>query len=131
MGLTDDQAEELFDFTAGNFLVRGEIFVKGVSRIYVTESKILRKQAGVADLLEQLDKISLTPENKQISSDIFEESVVNKSDQNLVELLQSKIGNLEKQLADQRLRTKEAYDEGFAECERQWRTKPRVVRFLK
>jgi uncharacterized protein YlxW (UPF0749 family) len=66
-----------------------------------------------------------------VTNDIFEEAVENKNEQNLVELLQSKITDLEKQLADQKLRTKESYEEGFAECEKEWRTKPRVVRFLK
>lgn len=49
IGLTNEEKEELYDFTAGNFYVRGEMFKKGVSRIYVPESSITRKQAGVSE----------------------------------------------------------------------------------
>jgi len=40
-------ADELFDLDAGNFFVRGSIFKKGVSKIYVEESSITRKLAFV------------------------------------------------------------------------------------
>ena len=120
MGLTEEEKEELFDFTAGYFYVRGEMFKKGVSKIFVPESGITRKQAGVDDSVQVI-----------VANDIFEEAVENKNEQNLVELLQSKIGDLEKQLADKEIKIKEAYEKGFIECDTEWRNKSRVVRFLK
>lgn len=113
-------ADELFDLTAGNFFVRGEIFQKGISKIYVEESKITRKEAGVAH-----------EEVKQSDYDVFEEAVENKNEQNLVEILDEKIANLEKQLADQKVKTDQAYSEGFLKADQQWRSKGKIERLLK
>jgi len=119
MGLTQKQADELFDFTAGNFYVRGEMFVKGVSRIFVPESEITRKQAGVVPTatVKSLD-------------DILERAVENKTDQTLVEVLQLKIGDLEKQLAQEKIKSSQQYAEGFLASENNWKDKSKVEKFL-
>ena len=113
-------ADELFDLTAGNFFVRGEVFQKGISKIYVEESEITRKQAGVAH-----------EEVKKSDYDVFEEAVENKNEQNLVDILDEKIANLEKQLKDQKIKTDQAYSEGFLKSEQQWKSKGKIERLLK
>ncbi|MCP6727058.1 MAG: DUF87 domain-containing protein [Patescibacteria group bacterium] len=122
-------ADELFDLKAGNFFVRGEIFKQGVSRIYVEESNITRKQAGVAD--EELKKLEQIQTKLSAEEDLFEKAVENKNDQNLVEILQNKIADLEKQLADQKIKTAHAYNDGFLKSETQWKEKGRFERLLK
>lgn len=117
MGLSQEQADELFDFTAGNFYVRGEMFKKGVSRIYVTESKITRKQAGVSETQ------TLREVHNQTNNKIFENAVENKNSQTLVEILQEEIAELKKQLAEQKIKTKQAWSEGFLKCDQQWKDK--------
>ena len=126
-------ADQLFDLEAGYFFVRGSIFKKGVSRIYVEESNITRKQAGVADQDQQLGELSLHKNAKRmvIEDQIFEQAVENKNDQNLVEILQNKIADLEKQLADQKIKTSHAYNDGFLKSETQWKEKGRFERLLK
>ncbi len=122
-------ADELFDLKAGNFFVRGEIFKQGVSRIYVEESNITRKQAGVAD--DELKKLEQIQTKLSAEEDLFEKAVENKNDQNLVEILQNKIADLEKQLADQKIKTAHAYNDGFLKSETQWKEKGRFERLLK
>lgn len=112
MGLSQEQADELFDFTAGNFYVRGEMFKKGVSRIFVPESSITRKQAGVAE-----------DETESTMNTILEDAVEGKTSQTLVDVLQAKIGDLERQLAEQKIKTKQAWSEGFMKCDKQWKDK--------
>jgi len=121
MGLTQEQADELFDFTVGNFYVRGEMFKKGVSRIFVPESKITRKIAGVAE----------EPTKPTNSDDLFQVAVENKNQQSLVEILQGTIADLKKQLADQRAKTTQAFSEGFQASEKNWKDKSKLERLLK
>jgi len=122
-------ADQLFDLEAGYFFVRGSIFKKGVSRIYVEESNITRKQAGVAD--DELKKLEHIQTKLTAEEDLFEKAVENKNDQNLVEILQNKIADLEKQLADQKIKTSHAYNDGFLKSETQWKEKGRFERLLK
>jgi len=122
-------ADQLFDLEAGYFFVRGSIFKKGVSRIYVEESSITRKQAGVAD--DELKKLEQIQTKLTAEEDLFEKAVENKNDQNLVEILQNKIADLEKQLADQKIKTSQAFNEGFLKSETQWKEKGRIERLLK
>ncbi len=122
-------ADQLFDLEAGYFFVRGSIFKKGVSRIYVEESNITRKQAGVAD--DELKKLEQIQTKLSAEEDLFEKAVENKNDQNLVEILQNKIADLEKQLADQKIKTSHAYNDGFLKSETQWKEKGRFERLLK
>ncbi len=122
-------ADELFDLKAGNFFIRGEIFKQGVSRIYVEESNITRKQAGVAD--DELKKLEQIQTKLSAEEDLFEKAVENKNDQNLVDILQNKIADLEKQLADQKIKTSHAYNDGFLKSETQWKEKGRFERLLK
>ena len=117
MGLSQVQADELFDFTAGNFYVRGEMFKKGVSRILVKESDITRKQAGVSE--------ESTKSTDNIDT-IFEDAVENKNSQTLVEILQAEVIELRKQLAEQKIKTKQAWSEGFLTCDKQWKDKSRL-----
>lgn len=127
MGLTNEQKEELFDFTAGNFYVRGEMFKKGVSRIFVPESKITRKQAGVANQSSEAKREEIKQKLAEMT-DIFETAVENKNDQSLVEILQEKITDLEKQLAHQKIKTDQAWSEGFQTCDKQWKSKSKLER---
>lgn len=119
MGLTQEQADELFDFTAGNFYVRGEIFKKGVSRILVSESSITRKLAGVAESAKSAKPV-----------DIFEDAVENKNEQSLVDILQGKISDLEKQLAQEKIRSSQQWSEGFQKSEKQWKEKSKLEKML-
>ena len=114
-------ADQLFDLKAGNFFVRGEIFKSGVSKIYVEESSITRREAGVAE----------STKSKIVDSDIFEEAVENKNDQNLIDILQEKIADLEIQIADQKIKTSQGFNEGFLKSETQWKQKGRIERLLK
>ncbi len=113
-------ADELFDLKAGNFFVRGEAFKSGVSKIYVEESNITRKVAGVTQ--------ESTKSTKSVDFDIFEEAVENKNDQNLVEILQSKITDLEKQLAQEKIKSSQQFSEGFQASERNWKDKSIIER---
>ena len=113
-------ADELFDLEVGTFFVRGSMFKKGVSKIYVEESNITRKLAGV----EQ-------EEVKKSDYDVIEEAVEHNTEQNLVEILDEKIANLEKQLADQKVKTTQAYNEGFFKADQQFRNKGKIERLLK
>ena len=96
------------------------MFKKGVSKIYVEESNITRKLAGV----EQ-------EEVKKSDYDVIEEAVEHNTEQNLVEILDEKIANLEKQLADQKVKTTQAYNEGFFKADQQFRNKGKIERLLK
>ena len=118
-------ADELFDLKAGNFFVRGEAFKSGVSKIYVEESHITRKQAGVADSDEQTGKIGLLQNTKRmvIEDQIFEQAVENKNDQNLVEILQGKIVDLQKQLALEKIKSSQQYSEGYQASDTKWKDK--------
>jgi len=129
-------ADQLFDLKAGNFFVRGEAFKSGVTKIYVEESNITRKQAGVVNDKqdEQLGKqvqiqtrqttlISETRVNKDYEPDIFEQAVESRNEQSLIEILQSKVTDLEKQLAQEKIKSSQQYSEGFLESEKNWKDK--------
>lgn len=126
-------ADELFDLKAGNFFVRGDAFKIGVSKIYVEESHITRKQAGVADSDQQIGRQSLLQNSKKmvIEDQIFEEAVENKNDQNLVEILQGKVAGLEKQLAIEKIKSSQQFSEGFQASEKNWKDKNFLERLQK
>lgn len=112
-------ADELFDLRKGEFYVRGEIFKKGISKIHVEESTIQKKQAGVADFDEQLGRISETIESKIDDDKIFEYAVENRNQQSLVDVLQSKVADLERQLSK------------YQDIEKQWQENSNAKRLLK
>lgn len=118
-------ADELFDLRKGEFYVRGEIFQKGISKIHVEETKISKKVAGVAEIP------TLREVHEKTKDKIFEDAVENKNNQSLVDLLQQKIGDLEKKLAEAKQFAKEQYIEGYNDCEKEWQEKSAFKRLLK
>jgi len=110
---------EFFDLDTGVFFVRGKAFPKGVSKILVDRSNITVKQAGVD--LEEIPKT--------ISTEI-DDAIESNNDLPREQFLEMRISYLEKELAQQKLLTEKAFNEGYIECDNKWKDKGKIERLF-